>query len=906
VIGKQIGHYEVTGLLGKGGMGEVYRARDTRLNREVAIKVLPPEFADDPERLARFRREARLLASLNHTHIAALHGLEEVDGAVFLAMELVEGEDLAERLERGPLDLDEALDLARQFAEGLETAHEQNIVHRDLKPANLKATPDGQLKILDFGLARAYLGDRGDSELLDQSPTITAALTGHGVILGTAAYMSPEQARGRKIDHRSDIWSFGVILFELLSGQRVFRGETMSDTMAAVLRADPPWADLPAETPAGVRRLLERCLERDHRRRLRDIGEARIRLERWRDQPESMHESYMSGVSEPVPIPQRKVSLPWVLFTGALLIAAILGWRLTTVEPPGPRVFDLEIGVVNESELAAAGNLVTLSPDGDWMAWITPGGIHLRHVSRRLARVLEGTAGASSLCFSPDGAWIGFSGRGELRRVSISGGAPISICELPTPRGLAWVDASTIVYSPVISSGLFKADIRSGITEALTELDHDRNERSHRWPTAVPDQRAVMFECQFLGRDYDQSDIQMVSLDTGVRTTVHRGGAAPVVTTDGQLLFVRKNTLFAVAFDIEEARVLGLPVPVRENVMASVGNQEDDDGSAQFTVDRRGTLLYLDDGGRGSRLSQMAWFDLGSGAISLFGPIAEHGDLMLSPDNKMAVVSRVRDTDENLYAIDLATGNETVLTHRLSVEYAGAWSPDSRVFYWSQSSDAGDRFEIWRRPVDGTAPPEFVIASPTGAGVWPNDISPDGRYLACSAWMGADMRDVLVLDLEDVDAGFSPLIAGDENQDYLHWFGPDHVVYREGAGGSGTLMMRRFPDTGALWSFPGTELGYAMGIPDTARQSLLVVGPGGIDRFDVSIVDGRAQIGQARSIRVSTEEEQRRIVNLVVHPDGKRALGFYSTDPAGAWVTPTLVMVTGWVQGLSRRLQDGH
>ncbi|RKZ12118.1 hypothetical protein DRQ32_04385, partial [bacterium] len=338
-------------------MGEVYRARDTRLNREVAIKVLPPEFADDPERLARFRREARLLASLNHTHIAALHGLEEVDGAVFLAMELVEGEDLAERLERGPLDLDEALDLARQFAEGLETAHEQNIVHRDLKPANLKATPDGQLKILDFGLARAYLGDRGDSELLDQSPTITAALTGHGVILGTAAYMSPEQARGRKIDHRSDIWSFGVILFELLSGQRVFRGETMSDTMAAVLRADPPWADLPAETPAGVRRLLERCLERDHRRRLRDIGEARIRLERWRDQPESMHESYMSGVSEPVPIPQRKVSLPWVLFTGALLIAAILGWRLTTVEPPGPRVFDLEIGVVNESELAAAGNL---------------------------------------------------------------------------------------------------------------------------------------------------------------------------------------------------------------------------------------------------------------------------------------------------------------------------------------------------------------------------------------------------------------------------------------------------------------------------------------------------------------------------------------------------------------------
>jgi serine/threonine protein kinase len=278
LIGKTIGHYEVTAKIGEGGMGEVYRARDTRLDREVAIKVLPPEFAQDPERLARFRREARVLASLNHTHIAALHGLEEFEGGVSLAMELVAGEDLSERLQRGSIELDEALDLARQFAEGLEAAHEQNIVHRDLKPANLKVTPDGQLKILDFGLARAYLGDQGEAENLDHSPTITAALTGQGVILGTAAYMSPEQARGRKVDQRTDIWAFGAILFEMLSGERLFHGETISDTMAAVLRADPPWDQLPTDTPRGVRHLIERCLERDARRRLRDIGEARVRL----------------------------------------------------------------------------------------------------------------------------------------------------------------------------------------------------------------------------------------------------------------------------------------------------------------------------------------------------------------------------------------------------------------------------------------------------------------------------------------------------------------------------------------------------------------------------------------------------------------------------------------------------
>ena len=912
MIGRKVGNYEVLAKIGEGGMGEVYRARDARLDREVAIKVLPPEFARDPERLARFRREARLLASLNHTHIAALHGLEESEGEVFLAMELVGGEDLSERLQRGRLDLDEALELARQFAEGLEAAHEQNIVHRDLKPANLKVTPEGQLKILDFGLARAYLGDQGEAENLEHSPTITAALTGQGVILGTAAYMSPEQARGRRVDQRTDIWAFGAILFEMLSGERLFTGETISDTMAAVLRADPPWDQLPGDTPLGVRRLLERCLERDGRRRLRDIGEARVRLERWREEPGSVHEADVSSVSAATPAPalapaaRRGLSLPWILCGVAVLVAAMLGWQLTVKHDPPPRLTSFEIDVTAEDDLVPTGTAALLSPDGTWMAWNASSGIYLREIGRQQTRFLEGTQGAFAICFSPDSKWLAFSGRGELQRVSVSGGTPIAICDLVTPRGIAWVDATTIVFSPSISTGLVKVNLSDGVKSPVTELDHERNERSHRWPSTVPGRRAVLFECQFLGQDYDASDIQLLDLDTGERKTVHRGGAAPLATSQGQLLFVRSNSLFAVDFDSDRATTSGLPMPVLEDLSSSVGNQEDDDGSAQFMVDSQGTLLYLDNGGLGSGLSRMAWFDVETGELTPFGLSGRHSALRLSPDGNMVVVSRMRDGDENLYAHDLATGTETMLTHRPSVEYPGAWSPDSRSFYWSQSSDSGDRFEVWRRPIDGTSPPEFVVASPTKAGVWPQDISPDGRYLMCSAWMGANLRDLLLLDLEDIDAGLKAFAESDRDHDMFRWFGPDHVMYLEGRGAEGNLMVRRFPDTGALWTLPNAEAGYWEGIPSRGLDAAVVFGPEAAYRFPVSLESGRVQIGQPILLHIWTDDDKRRFPLMVPHPDGRRYLGLLSEDPEGARRAPSLVIVTGWTQDVARRLAAGR
>ncbi len=609
LIGRKIAHYEVLAKIGEGGMGEVYRARDTRLGREVALKVLPPAFAKDPERLARFRREAKLLASLQHTHIAALHGLEEVGSEVFLAMELVEGEDLSARLTRGPLDLDDALELARHFAEGLEAAHEQNIVHRDLKPANLKITPDGQLKILDFGLARAYLGDGGEGEDLEQSPTITAALTAQGMILGTAAYMSPEQARGRRVDQRTDIWAFGAILFEMVSGQRVFTGETISDTMAAVLRADPPWEALPADIPSGVRRLIERCLERDARRRLRDIGEARVRLERWRDDPASADETTSGSLSGPTPIIQDRRAVcswfPWGLVATAVLIIGVMGWRLESRPAAQLPMMELKIRLDHDDLLAPTGGVLSISPDGSWIAWQTATGLYLRAINSQEARLIDGSTDGFASCFSPDSQWLAFAGGGDLRRVSVGGGSPISICPLATPRGLAWIDDTTIVFPRRISDGLQMVDLRDGSITALTELNVAINERSHRWPTAVPGRRAVLYECQFLGQDYDQSDIRIVDLDTGISKVVQRGGAAPQATAQGQLLFVRDHTLFGVRFDLQRGEILGLPVPVREDIVSSVGNQENDDGSAQFRVDDRGTLFYVDSGGVGNPLRRL-------------------------------------------------------------------------------------------------------------------------------------------------------------------------------------------------------------------------------------------------------------------------------------------------------------
>ena len=475
--GTRLAHYEIVESIGKGGMGEVYRARDGKLGRDVAIKVLPEEFAENEERLARFKREAKVLASLNHPNIASIYGLEQSGNIHYLVLELVPGETLAERISRGPIPLEEALDIATQMAEALEEAHEQGIVHRDLKPANVKQTEDGKIKVLDYGLAKVFQEGTPDADS-SMSPTLTRDATRVGVILGTAAYMSPEQAKGKKVDRRTDIWAFGVVLFEMLTDRRLFSGETVSDTLAAVLRQEIEWNHLPAATPPSVRWLLMRCLERDPKKRLRDIGEARIAVE--------AREQVVTASMATAPLWRR--ALPWVL-CGTL---ALMMWaqRRPAAEPPTLVRLSVELGV-DASLAASLGPAAILSPDGKLLVFAarTAAGespqLYVRRLDQLTASPLPGTEDGANPFFSPDGEWIAFFADGKLKKVGVTGDRAVTLCDAPNSRGGTWSEDGTILFVPGTRVGLSRVSSAGGTAEVLTTPDPSAGENSHRWPQSL-------------------------------------------------------------------------------------------------------------------------------------------------------------------------------------------------------------------------------------------------------------------------------------------------------------------------------------------------------------------------------------------------------------------------------------
>src|SRR5439155_2163060 len=542
LVGETLGHYNILEQIGAGGMGVVYRARDNKLGREVALKVLPEDVAHDRERMGRFEREAQVLALLNHPNIAAIHGLEESTSARALVMELVEGQTLAERIAAGPLALEEALAIAKQIAEGLEYAHEKGIVHRDLKPANIKLTEEGNVKLLDFGLAKAWEKQLTASNP-SMSPTLTLEGTRAGLILGTAAYMPPEQARGAVVDKRADIWAYGAVLYEMLTGKQPFAGATVTDTLASVLKTVPEWDEL----PSAMRQLVRRCLEKDVKQRLRDIGEARIAL------------TDIPNIS-PQPVPRRV--LLWKITTAlalALILSLLSYWRWTRpITQPRMRLsVDLpEFTVAGTSASAIA------SPDGTRIVYTGRGQdgkirLYARQLEQEQAAPLAGTEDAYGPFFSPDGQFVGFFADGKLKRISLQGGAPVELCDAPMLYGASWGEDGNIIAAFSVAGGLSRVPSSGGAAQPFTGLKQEKAEHTHRWPQVLPGANAVLFTANTTTVGFDGATIEVQLLRTGERKTLVRGGYYGRYLPSGHLLYVRQGTLFAAPLDLGRFELTG-------------------------------------------------------------------------------------------------------------------------------------------------------------------------------------------------------------------------------------------------------------------------------------------------------------------------------------------------------------
>jgi serine/threonine-protein kinase len=704
-------------------MGEVYRARDAKLNRDVAIKVLPELFAADAERLARFQREAQVLASLNHPQIAAIYGLVESSGVEALVLELVEGETLAERIAQGPLPVDEALEVARQIADALEAAHERGIVHRDLKPANVKLTPAGKVKVLDFGLAKAMAGDVSSPDAT-QSPTITAAATQAGVVIGTAAYMSPEQARGRAVDKRSDIWSFGVVVYEMLTGRTAFEGETISDTLAAVLRADVDWSALPPETPASVRRVLKRCLDRDLKTRFHDVADAWIAMDEAPD-------AAGAGTSPAASMPRRLFAV-WPALAAALVVLAAAGWfRALSRSPVPATATHLSVVLPMGDQLPYEDNpLLALSRDGRQLVYVSERAgstsLVLRPFGASEGRVIEGTADATDPFFSPDGRWIGFFADGKLKKVAVGGGLPMVLADAPNPRGGAWLSDDRIVFSPEYTSGLYAVPARGGKEEVLTKPDAGRGERTHRWPAALPGEKGLLFTVGSVKSpsNYDQAEIHVLDLATGKTRKVLEGGSMARYVPEGRLAFLRNNTLLVAPFDPKRVALTGDAAPVLEKLGGDTSG-----GSAYAAFAADGTLAFV----------LGAWAPAGR-TLVLVDRSGKSTDVPLSPrlfeaarfspDGKRIAfsVGSGGGQDDDVFVYDIAPNVLTRLTFS-NTGLSPVWSPDGKSIAYGAL--VGGREGIWVHAANGSGREEALDHLPGGIEI-PNAWSDDGHTIVVS------------------------------------------------------------------------------------------------------------------------------------------------------------------------------
>ncbi len=902
--GTRLGPYEILSALGAGGMGEVYRAHDTSLGRDVAIKILPDTFAHDPERLARFEREAKTLAALNHPNIGHIYGLEASDGTKALVLELVEGPTLADRIAQGPVPLDEALPIARQIAEALEAAHEQGIIHRDLKPANVKVRDDGTVKVLDFGLAKALSGDGSGSVAtpLSHSPTITnlAGMTGVGVLLGTAAYMSPEQAKGRQADKRSDVWAFGCVLYETLTCRRAFEGEDISDTLAAVLRGEPDWTALPADVPRSIRTLLTGCLAKDRRHRIADLSTALFAID---------HHADLSASTPAVPLAPhvpvwRKVMLVAILIFVAMA-AAYGGWRLKRVAPPAVARFEIALG---------AGDTLTgpfaWSPDGTRLAYSVNDRLYLRSFDQLNATQVAGgdspsLASPRSPFFSPDGQWLGFWEAGQLKKVSVSGGAPVTLCTVrPPPSGVTWADDNTIFFGHGVG-GIWRVSGNGGTPERIIALE--AGQRAHR-PQLLPDGRTVLFTLAATA-NWDEAQIVVQSLDNGTRQTLVAGGTEGRYLTTGHLVYAFGNSLLAVPFDAASRSVSGGPVPVIEGLLRS-------GPYAFFAVpSRAATLAYLPAASRTQARRTLVWVDRGGREETIPAEPQSYVHPRLSPDGtRLALTFPDEKQNVDIRVWEFATRTWTRVTSEPANDGEPVWTPDGqRLIFTSLRTGV---IGLFRQAANGTGTAEQLIDlnrqnSPQPA------ISPDGRQvLLRDSESGSSY--VLIADLEPVQRGGQTSSSGEgkprplvktEFEEYNAEISSDSrwLAYQSNRSGAFEVYVQPFPDVengrwtvstagGAepLWSRDGRELFYRA--PSGAVMSVSIA-PGSTWKASAP-----TQLFIATSYALSGSGDLRGLSRTYdVSPDGKRFLMLKNADaPAQTSVAPRIVIVQNWHEELRR------
>ncbi|HJW13657.1 MAG TPA: protein kinase, partial [Thermoanaerobaculia bacterium] len=834
--GTKLGTYEVISPLGAGGMGEVYRARDTRLERRVALKVLPEEFFEDRERVARFEREAKALAAFNHPGIAAIHSFEAVGGRHILVMELVEGESLDAKIAAGPVPIEEALPIARQIAEALEAAHERGIIHRDLKPANVMVAPDGRVKLLDFGLAKAFerpLDAAGREQAAatgypmvtnspTRLPTVTGGLTQAGMILGTAAYMSPEQARGRPVDRRADIWAFGAVLFEMLTGKRLFEGETVSDVLAGVLRQEVDFAALPPATPAGVARLLRRCLERDPRNRLHDAGDARLEIE------ESLR-SPAAGAPAPAaaPLQERPAILrllPWLIaaLMAALAVIVLLGQRRPTAVARDPvrLSFSLPDGLTVVPDLQGQTQILAASADGKRAAFRGRKGsenrIYVRDLSRENADPVSGTEEGSDPFLSPDGEWLGFNSEGKLKKTALRGGAPVVLAPATQPRGSSWGDDGMIVFTPTVNSGLLRIPAAGGDARPLTTLDSAARERTHRWPEVLPGSKFVLFTVGTEDKpgDYDDARIDAVSLATGKRHVVYRGASLARWAPPGHLLLARHGDILAVPFDLETASVRGTPVPVAQGVSGDARS-----GVAFFGSARNGTLAYV----VGLSLqgkTEFSWISRTGSREPVDVPPGEYSQIMLSPDgNKVAYSAGPGGgSRSDVWIANLSGGGQLQLTSNGKAA-SPCWAPDGKSVAYS--TPAGDA--VMRQAADGSGAPEVLWKTTRLVPITVDSFAPDGSALVLTLSGLPTRSDIYWIRLTG-DRAAGPLLATPDEESRAA-ISPDGrwIAFTGAYGALPEIYVQAFPSLagrwqisrgggrGARWSRDGREIFYING-----------------------------------------------------------------------------------------------